>query len=46
MKAGVARPLIEGLRTETIARDGKLRELVPFEPTSFADAARTALASG
>ena len=46
VKAGVARPLIEGLRTETIARDGRLRELVPFEPTGFDEAARTALAAG
>jgi uncharacterized protein YbjT (DUF2867 family) len=46
VKAGVARPLIEGLRTETIARDDDLRELVPFEPTRFDDAARHAFDDG
>ena len=44
VKAGVARPLIEGLRSETIAHDERIRELVPIEPTSFDDAAREALA--
>jgi uncharacterized protein YbjT (DUF2867 family) len=44
VKAGIARPLIEGLRNETVARDGRIRELVPVEPTSFDDAAREALA--
>jgi uncharacterized protein YbjT (DUF2867 family) len=43
VKAAVARPLIEGLRTETIARNRALHELVPFELTSFDDAARAAL---
>ena len=46
VKAAVARPLIEGLRTETVARDDALRELVPFERTGFDDAARAALAGG
>jgi uncharacterized protein YbjT (DUF2867 family) len=42
VKAGVARPLIEGLRTETVARDERIRELVPFELTPFEVAARSA----
>jgi uncharacterized protein YbjT (DUF2867 family) len=44
VKAGVARPLIDGLRTETVAHDERIRGLVPFELTSFDEAARTALA--
>ena len=44
VKAGIARPLIEGLRNETIARDDRIRELVPIEPTSFDAAAREAVA--
>ena len=44
VKAGVARPLIEGLRSETVAHDDRIRELVPIERTSFDDAAREALA--
>jgi uncharacterized protein YbjT (DUF2867 family) len=43
VKAGVARPLIEGLRTPTVARDDTIRTLVPFELTRFDDAARAAL---
>jgi len=43
VKAGIARPLIEGLRNETIAHDDRIRELVPLEPTSFDEAAREAL---
>ena len=39
--AGVARPLIEGLRTETIVRDARIRELVPFELTPFGAAVHT-----
>jgi uncharacterized protein YbjT (DUF2867 family) len=41
--ASVARPLVEGLRTATVARDERIRELVPFEPTPFDKAARSAL---
>ena len=41
--ASVARPLVEGLRNPTIARDDRIRGLLPFELTSFADAARDAL---
>lgn len=44
IEAAVARPLIEGLRNETVVRDDRLRELVPFELTGFDDAARAALA--
>ena len=43
VKAGVARPLIEGLRNATVARDARLRELVPLRLTSFEDAARAAM---
>jgi uncharacterized protein YbjT (DUF2867 family) len=41
--ASVARPLVEGLRNPTIARDDRIRSLLPFPLTSFADAARDAL---
>jgi uncharacterized protein YbjT (DUF2867 family) len=43
VKAGVARPLVDGLRTETVAHDERIRGLVPFELTAFDEAARTAL---
>jgi uncharacterized protein YbjT (DUF2867 family) len=43
VNASVARPLIEGLRNPTVAHDGRIRNLVPFEPTSFDEAARKAL---
>ena len=43
VKAGIARPLIEGLRNETVARDDRIRELVPVELTSFDVAVREAL---
>jgi len=43
VQASVARPLVEGLRTPTVARDTRIRELVPFEPTPFDEAARIAL---
>ena len=43
VKASLARPLIEGLRNETVARDDRLETLVPFELTNFDEAARTAL---
>ena len=43
VKAGVARPLVEGLRNATVARDDSIRELVPFELTPFDVAARDAL---
>jgi uncharacterized protein YbjT (DUF2867 family) len=44
VRASVARPLVEGLRNPTVARDDRIRELVPFPLTSFDDAARAALA--
>lgn len=43
VKASVARPLIEGLRNETIAKDERIRRLVPIELTPFEAAARAAL---
>ena len=43
-QSGVARPLIEGLRNETVARDDRIRELVPLELTPFDAAVREALA--
>ncbi len=44
IQASVARPLIEGLRNPTVARENRLRELVPFELTPFDEAARAAIA--
>jgi uncharacterized protein YbjT (DUF2867 family) len=44
VRASVARPLIEGLRDPTVAREQRLRELYPFELTPFDDAVREALA--
>jgi uncharacterized protein YbjT (DUF2867 family) len=44
VNATVARPLVEGLRSPTIAREERLRELVPFELIGFDEAARRALA--
>jgi uncharacterized protein YbjT (DUF2867 family) len=41
--ADVARELVDGLRTETIARENDIATLVPFEPMPFDEAARTAL---
>jgi uncharacterized protein YbjT (DUF2867 family) len=43
--ASVARPLVEGLRTETVVRDARIRELVPLELTSFDDAVASAFAA-
>ena len=43
VRASVARPLVEGLRNPTVARETRIRQLVPFEPTPFDDAARAAL---
>ncbi len=45
VRAGVARPLIEGLRNPTVAADTRIRELIPRELMSFDAAARQALAS-
>ncbi len=44
VNASVARPLIEGLKNPTIAREERLRTLLPFELTPFDEAARQALA--
>jgi uncharacterized protein YbjT (DUF2867 family) len=44
VEASVARPLVEGLRNPTVAREQRLRELYAFELTPFDDAARDALA--
>ncbi len=43
VKASVARPLIEGLRNETVAKDERIRDLVPLELTPFDVAARAAI---
>jgi uncharacterized protein YbjT (DUF2867 family) len=43
VKAGIARPLIEGLRNETVAQDDRIREFVPVELTPFDAAVREAL---
>jgi uncharacterized protein YbjT (DUF2867 family) len=43
VNAAVARPLVEGLRSATVARDERLRKLLPFELTPFDEAARRAL---
>jgi uncharacterized protein YbjT (DUF2867 family) len=45
VKASVARPLIDGLRNPTVARDDRIREIVPVRPTPFDDAVREALAA-
>jgi uncharacterized protein YbjT (DUF2867 family) len=43
-RADVARPLVEGLRNPTVAKDERIRALVPFDRTPFDEAARAALA--
>jgi hypothetical protein len=43
VQAGVARPLIEGLRNPTVAHDTRLLKLVPFQLTSFEAAAQAAI---
>jgi uncharacterized protein YbjT (DUF2867 family) len=45
VRAAVARPLIEGLRNPTVARDDRMARLLPFPLTHFGDAARGALAA-
>jgi uncharacterized protein YbjT (DUF2867 family) len=45
VNAKVARPLIEGLRNETVAREQRIKELIPFELTHFDQAAKAALAA-
>jgi uncharacterized protein YbjT (DUF2867 family) len=44
VRASVARPLVEGMRNPTVAREDRIRDLVPFPLTSFDAAARAALA--
>ena len=44
VSAAVARPLVEGLRNPTVAREERIRNLLPFELTPFDAAARKALA--
>jgi hypothetical protein len=44
VNASVARPLVEGLRNPTVAREERIRALVPLELTPFDEAARRALA--
>lgn len=46
VNASVARPLVEGLRTPTVVRDERIRELVPLDPLPFDVAVREALRSG
>jgi uncharacterized protein YbjT (DUF2867 family) len=46
VNAGVARPLVDGLRIPTVARDDRIRRLVPFPLTPFDECAREALAAG
>jgi uncharacterized protein YbjT (DUF2867 family) len=43
-RAEVARPLVEGLRNPTVAKDERIRSLVSFDLTPFDEAARVALA--
>jgi uncharacterized protein YbjT (DUF2867 family) len=44
VRAGVARPLVEGLRNPTLARDDRIRRLFPRPLVPFDEAARAALA--
>ena len=44
VNASVARPLVEGLKNPTIAREERIRELLPLELTRFDEAAKRALA--
>ena len=46
VNASVARPLVDGLRTPTVAREDGIRALVPAGLTSFDDAVREALRPG
>ena len=43
LSASVTRPLVDGLRNPTVAADDDIRRLVPFELTTFDEAARRAL---
>jgi uncharacterized protein YbjT (DUF2867 family) len=44
VSASVARPLVEGLRNPTVAREERIRRLIPLQLTPFDEAARRALA--
>jgi hypothetical protein len=44
VNASVARPLVEGLKNPTVAREERLRTLIPFELTPFDETARKAFA--
>jgi uncharacterized protein YbjT (DUF2867 family) len=44
VRASISRPLVEGLRTPTIAADDRILSLVPGPLTPFDDAVRSALA--
>jgi hypothetical protein len=43
VRASVSRPLVEGLRNPTVARDERIRELLPRDLIPFDQAAREAL---
>jgi uncharacterized protein YbjT (DUF2867 family) len=43
VKAGIARPLIEGLRNETVVRDNRIRDVLSIELTPFDVAVEAAL---
>jgi uncharacterized protein YbjT (DUF2867 family) len=45
VQAGVARPLVEGLRTPTTMREDRIRQILPRSLVSFDDAARAALSA-
>jgi uncharacterized protein YbjT (DUF2867 family) len=45
VRAGVARPIVEGLRNPTIAMDPRIRKLMPRDLLTFDAAAREALAA-
>ncbi len=45
VKASVARPLIDGLRNPTVARDERIRSIVPIPRTPFDEAVREALSA-
>jgi uncharacterized protein YbjT (DUF2867 family) len=44
VKAGVARPIVEGLRSPTVVGEEAIATLVPLEPMAFEAAVREALA--
>ena len=43
VNASVARPLVEGLRNPTVAREERIRTLLPFDLTPFDEVAKEAL---